>query len=527
MRSLVLHPFVCIVVLFIFTSCSSLSAGAQQLQTPAEERDEEALSNYQEVTDFYRELAKASDATEIKSIGLSRQNRDLYLLTMTNTDYTTPLQAHQSGKPVFFIGAQIHGDEPAGKEALMEFARDLAFGDLNYMMDDVIFLFVPQMNPDGGELGEWGTRANAAGYNLNRDFPRLINPEAQAVAEVLLDWRPHVVVDAHELMGPPRVYDFYTWHPNNPNSPDQLYDYASENLIPGIVDALEEENYDHVIYHTPGGLFTEPEEGIYVPLYGRTLNDYAEALGSISILFESLRDQDARVDIEDRARRHYLAMRAMGEHISRHGDNLVATVREAQKEMQHYQRSDSIAVEVDHAKTETISYRVAEMEEEEGVNPWQWDTTGEILELEVPVYADLEVTRARERPAAYLIKPHRKELAKELRRHDIKVERLQEATEMDAEELEVVSREIGESPYEGYIPVEVETQLNRVTQQFPEGSWLVRTDQPEAALIFKLMEPEDENSLVITGELTTEVHEGATLPIYRLFDVSGVSTEVW
>ncbi len=509
------------------TSCTTISAGAQELPTPAEQRDEEALSSYEEVTDFYRKLAKESDATEIKTIGQSRQDRDLFLLTMTNTDYTTPRQAHQSGKPIFFIGAQIHGDEPAGKEALMEFARDLAFGELNDMMDEVIFLFVPQMNPDGGELGEWGTRANTAGYNLNRDFPRLINPEAQAVADALLEWRPHVVVDAHELMGPPRVYDFYTWHPNNPNSPDQLYDYASEHLIPGIVDALAEEDYDHVIYHTPGGLFTEPEEGIFVPLYGRTLNDYAEALGSISILFESLRDQDARVDIEDRARRQYLAMRAMGEHISRHGDDVVATVREAQKEMQHYERSDSIAVEVDHAKTETISYRVAEMEEEEDVNPWQWDPTGEILELEVPVFADLEVTRARERPAAYLIKPHRKELAKELRRHDIKVERVQDATELEAEELEVTSREIGESPYEGYIPINVETQLNQVTQEFPEDSWLVRTNQSEAALIFKLMEPEDENSLVMTGALTTEVHEEATLPIYRLFDVSGVSTEVW
>ena len=525
-----LRPLAFIAAMLMLSSCASVPVEAQEapvLSTPFEENNRAELTPYEDVSAFYQEVAKRSDAAGIETIGQSRQGRDLNLLTLTNTDYKTPWQAQRSGKPIFFIGAQIHGDEPAGKEALMEFARDLAFGELNYMLDEIIFLFVPQMNPDGAELGEWGTRANAAGYNINRDFPRLINPEARAVADVLLEWRPHVVVDAHELMGPPRIYDFYTWHPNNPNSPDELYEYASDHLIPEIVDALEANDYSHVIYHTPGGLFTEPEEGIYVPLYGRTLNDYAEAIGAISILFESLREQDARVDIEDRSRRQYVAMKAMGEHIARNGDEVVAAVQQAQQSLLNYGPEDSIAVEVDHAKTETITYRVAEMEEEEGVSPWQWETTGEILELEVPVYADLQVTRHRERPAAYIIEPHRKELAEELRRHDIRVERLQESAELNAEEFEIISREIGENPYEGYIPVSVETSLNPINREFEKGSWLVRTDQPEAALIFKLMEPEDENSLVITGELTTEVREGTTLPIYRLPEAGNLSTKIW
>ena len=513
------------IVLWLALHASSLAA--QPLQTPGETNDWDALSSHQEVTEFFQELTQRSEAADMQVIGQSRQERDLHLVTLSDPAVSSAWEAHRSDKPVLFIGAQIHGDEPAGKEGLMEFARDLAFGELNWMLEEVIFLFIPQMNPDGGELGEWGTRANAAGYNLNRDFPRLDNPEAQAVAQTVLDWRPHVVVDAHELVGPPRIYDFYTWHPNNPNSPDLLYDYASDHVIPDIVEALEAEGFTHTIYHTPEGLFTEPEEGIFVPLYGRTLNDYAEALGSISILYESVRGRDARVDIEDRTQRHRVAMEALAEHVANNGERVVEVVDRAMEHNRTMGRADSIAVEVDHAKSETISYRVAEMEEEEDVSPWEWEPTGDTLDLEVPLYDQIDVIEARERPSAYLIEPHRHDLAETLSRHDIQVERLRQPVELEVEAFEITSRTIADSPYEGYIPIEVESQLEPTTQDFEDGTWLVRTNQPEAALIFKLLEPEDENSLVITGELTTEVNEGATLPIYRLHESSDLPTTVW
>lgn len=510
--------------LVLFTSVFAIQVNAQDPpQTPGEQNDWEQLSSHQEVTEFYRMLARTSDQVDMRRIGESRQGRPLFLMMLSNPVVNQPWQAHRSGKPVVFIGAQIHGDEPAGKEGLMTFARELAFGELNHLLDEVIFLFVPQMNPDGGELGEWGTRANAAGYNLNRDFPRLDNPESEAIAyEVLIPWRPHVVIDAHELPGPPRIYDFYTWHPNSPDSPYGLFGYADNHLIPDIVDELEDSGYTHIIYHTPGGLHTEPEEGISVPVYGRTLNDYAEAQGSISILFESLRQRDARIGIEDRANRHFVAMRALGRHVAENSDEVIHTVKDARRVLVERGRTlspdDSIAVTTEPVASQEIDYRVAEFEEEEGVSPWNWEPTGDTLELTVPLIDSAKVTSSRMRPAGYVIEAHRSELAGDLARHGVQVHKLQEAVDLPVESFQIESLEVADGIYEGYVERFVEGEMHERRVSFTEGAYFVSTAQPNAALIFKLLEPEDANSYTTVGWVGTETGTGQYLPIHRLME---------
>jgi murein tripeptide amidase MpaA len=493
----------------------------------------DGLTPHDEVVGFFRALTAGAGAGASASagggaidawmteIGRSRQGRPLHLVGLTRGGgIRTPWEAHASGRPIVFIGAQVHGDEPAGKEGLLLLARDLVQGHLNPLLDDVIFLFVPQLNPDGAEAGTWGTRNNAAGYNLNRDYLRLDNPESRAIVqEVLVPWRPHVVVDAHELGGPPRVYDFYTWFPTNPHGPRATVDLAGSLLAPAVVKALESAGHSHIIYHTPGGLtqlVENPELGIHVPVYGRTLNDYAASQGLATLLFESLRAGDARLRIADRAERQRLSMEALARAVASDARGVVDAVAEARREMAErggrWEDVDLIAPLREPVPTRTVAYRVAEREPTET----GWRYTGGTVVVETPLYDSARVTLARTRPVAYLIEAHRGDLVRQLQDHGLHVEEVLRGGEWRVESFRVDSLELADEVYEGYVPQRFRTTPEPRTLAVPAGSWLVRAGQPGDALLFHLMEPEDENSFAITGEFLTTARPGRFLPVHRV-----------
>ena len=70
-----------------------------------------------------------------------------------------------------------------------------AQGLLEPLLDRINVVVVPRANPDGAEVG---TRVTANGVDMNRDHLLLNTPEARALAQVINDYRPILVVDAHE-----------------------------------------------------------------------------------------------------------------------------------------------------------------------------------------------------------------------------------------------------------------------------------------------------------------------------------------
>ena len=176
-RTLRPHALLGTVLLLALAAAPAQAQGrpGATLLTPSEASGWETLSNHLDVTAFYRELQVRSPEVRVLHLGTSREGRELLTVTVARPAVTTPAEAHATGKPIVFIGAQVHGDEPGGKEGLMLFARELALGSLQELLDDVVFVFVPQINPDAAEAGTWGTRTNPSGYNLNRDYSRLNN----------------------------------------------------------------------------------------------------------------------------------------------------------------------------------------------------------------------------------------------------------------------------------------------------------------------------------------------------------------
>ena len=490
-------------------------------------------AGYDEVVHFFREMASRIPEVSVREIGRSRAGRAIHLVTLAGPGAATPTDAHGSGRPILFVGAQVHGDEPASQAGVLRFARDLAEGPLRPLLDDLVVLLVPLMNPDGAETGEWGIRNNLAGYNLNRDYLVLDNPESRAIIhEVLVPWRPHVVVDAHELVGPPRVYDFYTWHPTNPHGPRAPMELAGDRLIPALVEALEADGHSHIIYHTPGGLaqiLDDPEIGISVPVFGRTLNDYAASQGLATILLESLRERDARVDLDARANRQHISLESIARTMAEDRAGTLAALRDGRSEMKirgaRMEPSDSIGILREPVASRRVDYEVAVPTVVDTPDGPRTTFTGETARVEVPVFDSARVVIGRERPVGYLIEPHRGDLVGALLEHGVVVERLLAPARWSVEHFRIREIEVAGSAYEGYIPQRFRTDLEAATVEIPAGAWFVPASQPGAALVFHLMEPEDENSFAITGAFMSEARVGGILPVHRVVERSPVARE--
>lgn len=113
--------------------------------------------------------ATYSSFVSLESIGLSVQNRELWVVTLHDAENATV----GSFVPLVRLVGNIHGDEAVGREMMLRFAFHLA---KQHNVDPVItellrttrVQILVSMNPDGFEMGR---RHNANGMDMNRGFP--------------------------------------------------------------------------------------------------------------------------------------------------------------------------------------------------------------------------------------------------------------------------------------------------------------------------------------------------------------------
>src|SRR5690606_8176087 len=84
--------------------------------------------------------------------------------------------------------------------------------------DNTVVYFNVVQNPDGRVLGQ---RANANGFDINRDFITQSQPEAQITARLLNEIKPMVMLDLHGYVNPMLIEP--TTPPHNPNYEYDLY----------------------------------------------------------------------------------------------------------------------------------------------------------------------------------------------------------------------------------------------------------------------------------------------------------------
>jgi murein tripeptide amidase MpaA len=143
-------------------------AEAGYLEERAKPARDRAYHDYTALTSALQSFASSYPSiTRLYSAGTSEQGRELWILEMSDNPGV------DENEPEFKYISTMHGDEPVGTEMMLELIEDLLQGygsdsRLTQLMNDVEMHFMPLMNPDGNQAG---TRSNAYGVDLNRDFP--------------------------------------------------------------------------------------------------------------------------------------------------------------------------------------------------------------------------------------------------------------------------------------------------------------------------------------------------------------------
>ncbi len=214
----------------LFTLVSGAAPLAAQL-TVAERTDYARTSSHADVVAFIDSLQHRGVEMYRGVMGRSPRGLAIPYVVLSRPQVTTPAAAKRTGKPMFYVQANIHAGEVEGKEAVQELMRDLTLGSLRPLLDSVIIIFAPIYNGDGNDAfgpqarnrGEQdgppmvGLRADGAGYDLNRDYVKQDAPETRASLTLLTAWDPDVFMDLHTTDGSYHGYAL-TWSPGlNPN----------------------------------------------------------------------------------------------------------------------------------------------------------------------------------------------------------------------------------------------------------------------------------------------------------------------
>jgi hypothetical protein len=197
---------------------------------------------YSEIAPRLREIEMNSNRVQVDVIGQSAGGRNLFLVTLSapealgrlgryqairNTMLDDPEKAQEmidkfgDFKIPFYINGSIHGNEYPGTDAAIRLIETLAYDDseeVRTILENVILLVNVVQNPDGRVLG---TRANANGFDVNRDFFTQSQPESKITARIFAEWNPMVVLDLHGFVNPMLIEPCTP--PHNPNYEYDLY----------------------------------------------------------------------------------------------------------------------------------------------------------------------------------------------------------------------------------------------------------------------------------------------------------------
>ena len=149
------------------------------------------LRSYQEVVDRIKKAATQSNECTLTPLGEIKSDNTSYPIYSLRLSSKHTSQAR---KRQVSLSAGIHGDEPAGVEAVLTL---LESPDLyEPFLHDIDFTIFPCINPFGYEHN---TRTNHQGFDLNRKFDRKRPPkEVDLLRQVLEGKKVDLSMEFHE-----------------------------------------------------------------------------------------------------------------------------------------------------------------------------------------------------------------------------------------------------------------------------------------------------------------------------------------
>ncbi len=499
------------------------------LLTVAESSAFEQTGTGDDVDAFFTALTEQSDLVRTTSIGKTNEGRDIPLVVIADPPIDTAQAAQRSGKLIVLLIGNIHAGEVCGKEALQILARELAQGQHAELLDGVVLCLVPNYNADGndvmdprnrpGQVGpaKMGTRANAQGLDLNRDWVKMDAPETRAMVRFLSEWDPTVIVDTHTTNGSLHRYALTYQGPKHPAGDPALTAFVRDDMLATIDQAFEEATGHKTFFY---GNFDAPHERWLTypaePRYGAA---YRGLRNRITILSEAY----AYSSYEERVRSTHAFCLEVLRYAATNADSLQKMVRDIDDRIEREGRDPTGAPELAlRVETRAFDNRVT-------VHGYaqQPDEAGALAErdYEVLLVNDFVSAESVALPYAYLLPPELEPIAQHLQRHGIEVSILREDIELDVEAYGVTAFAHADQEYEGRTRVKtIEVETRARTQRAEAGMYVIHTAQPLGRLAAYMLEPRATDGLLAWGFLNEWTAPAGEVPVLRVPTVQPMTT---
>ena len=466
--------------------------------TPGLGADRRAFTTNAEVGQWLRSLSdsapRSGTRTHLLQIGSSQRGEPIQGLLVTRAAGTDPASLDKSGRPTVVLIGQQHGDEPAGSEALLVISRELAQGLLEPLLDRINVVVVPRANPDGAEVG---TRVTANGVDMNRDHLLLNTPEARALAQVINDYRPILVVDAHEYTVVGRYlqkfnaiqrYDALLQYTTTANYPEFLTKASQEWFHQPMVATLKAQGLTSDWYYTTSTNLQDKRisMGGTQPDTGRNVHGLKN---TVSLLIETRGVGIGRMHIQRRVHAQVTAITSALRTTAERAANLEQVRSFVARDVSAMACRDQVVIEAEATPTQRdLDFLDPETGADRSIRV-DWNSS-----------LTLRNTKVRARPCGYWLSADASAAVERLRQLGIQVMKVAEPGSVLAESYRETARETGNrEDVIGTIAgggdiVRVQVSTLRSAIDAPAGSFYVPLNQPRANLAVAAMEPDTQNS---------------------------------
>jgi len=437
-----------------------------------------------------------ANATTIRLIHVGSSQAGVPLDALYFTRDAGAAAPARSARPTVLLIGQQHGDEPAGSEALLVVAQELAQGKLQPLLDRINVVLLPRANPDGAAAGQ---RISASGIDINRDHLLLRTPEAQAIATLARDYDPAVVVDAHEYsvlgryldkFGAVQRYDVLLQYAMTANLPEFVSKAAEEWFRRPALQALKTEGLSTEWYYTTTSDVADKKVsmGGVQPDTGRNVYGLRNA---VSVLIETRGIGLGRAHLLRRVHSHVVAMTSILNSTATRSADLLKLRQFVAADVSAKACQGELIVEAAATPSE---YNLTMLDPQTGADKKlavAWDSA---LEL-TPV-------KRRARPCGYWLRADQIDAVLRLRGLGIVVHKLDDAGALRGETYREIARDMGvRNDVRGSIAdaggvLNVKVEAVPALIDVPAGSYYVGLDQPLANLVSAALEPDTQNSYV-------------------------------
>lgn len=467
--------------------------------TPGLQEGRSSFTSNAEIQTWLRDLAaEAARSPGLKAavlpMGKSQRGEALEALVLTRAAGTDAAALAASGRPTVLLVGQQHGDEPAGSEALLVIARELTQGLLRPTLERINVIIVPRANPDGALAGQ---RATAGALDMNRDHLLLNTPEAQALARLTRDYRPTVVVDAHEYtvvgrflqkFGAIQKYDALLQYATTANVPEFVTKAAEEWFRRPLLTALRAQGLSAEWYYTTSTDLADKKisMGGTQPDTGRNVNGLKN---TVSLLIETRGVGIGRLHLQRRVHTHVSAISSVLATTAQRAGDLGQLKSYVEKELSTMACKEEAVVE---AGPTLGQQELIMLDPVTGVD--------RAIRVEWNSALALRKIKARVRPCGYWLSAASKTAVERLRLHGVQVLRVAEPSSMLGDIYRETSRTAGvRQDVRGAIAddgqiIRTEVALVRGVVDAPAGSYYVPLNQPLANLVIAALEPDTQSS---------------------------------